>query len=285
MGLKPILEAASITSTFHKTSESTSVASSTIQREMQSIKKRHVLAIYAFLGFFIAYALRANLSVAIVDMARAESAQDIHPTTATTTASTTSTSNSQPAVTERSGDDEFNLTTATSTPPSTMTTVHYGDKKWSPILQGYILSSFFFGYIVTQLVSCNQIQQASSTPGRSHLSALFLIAGRLLDHQIWWTLIFRSGHRLLRLAESVHAVGHVHRAELCHRPPCGPGPCPRLRISGHALPVVQVGASIRAQSSRHVRLVRLLHRLGIRAQRRRRDWQDIQLASHLLRLW
>lgn len=34
------------------------------------IKKRHMLAIYAFFGFFFAYSLRANLSVAIVDMSK-----------------------------------------------------------------------------------------------------------------------------------------------------------------------------------------------------------------------
>lgn len=38
---------------------------------LASIKKRHVLAFYAFFGFFIAYTLRANLSVAIVDMSHA----------------------------------------------------------------------------------------------------------------------------------------------------------------------------------------------------------------------
>lgn len=37
---------------------------------LQSIRKRHVLAFYAFSGFFIAYTLRANLSVAIVDMSQ-----------------------------------------------------------------------------------------------------------------------------------------------------------------------------------------------------------------------
>ena len=34
------------------------------------IKKRHVLAIYAFFGFFVAYIMRANLSVAIVEMSK-----------------------------------------------------------------------------------------------------------------------------------------------------------------------------------------------------------------------
>ena len=35
-----------------------------------SIPKRYVLAIFAFFGFFFAYMLRANLSVAIVQMSR-----------------------------------------------------------------------------------------------------------------------------------------------------------------------------------------------------------------------
>jgi hypothetical protein len=36
----------------------------------KACKKRHILAFYSFAGFFLAYSLRANLSVAIVDMSK-----------------------------------------------------------------------------------------------------------------------------------------------------------------------------------------------------------------------
>ena len=36
----------------------------------ECLKKRHVLALYSFFGFFLAYSFRANLSVAIVDMSK-----------------------------------------------------------------------------------------------------------------------------------------------------------------------------------------------------------------------
>ena len=37
---------------------------------LQLIKKRYVLSFYAFFGFFVAFLMRANLSVAIVDMSK-----------------------------------------------------------------------------------------------------------------------------------------------------------------------------------------------------------------------
>ncbi len=37
---------------------------------LEKVPKRHILAIFAFFGFFFAYILRANLSVAIVQMSR-----------------------------------------------------------------------------------------------------------------------------------------------------------------------------------------------------------------------
>ena len=36
----------------------------------QLIQKRYVLSFYAFFGFFVAFMMRANLSVAIVDMGK-----------------------------------------------------------------------------------------------------------------------------------------------------------------------------------------------------------------------
>lgn len=69
-----------------------------------TFKTRHILTVYAFFGFFFAYSMRAQLSVAIVEMTK-HSRKNI-----------------------------------------TNTTV-----EWSPLLQGYILSSFFYGYIITQL--------------------------------------------------------------------------------------------------------------------------------------
>ena len=82
------------------------------------IKKRHVLTIYAFFGFFFAYAMRANLSVAIVDMSKSEAKAD-----------------------EMNVLAEDNLTKP----------IIRQSPEWSPILQGYVLSSFFYGYIFTQL--------------------------------------------------------------------------------------------------------------------------------------
>lgn len=73
---------------------------------LQSISKRHVLAFYAFLGFFIAYTLRANLSVAIVEMSQTNFHKIVthsatpEDTTSVNDQSTTSSANITSTITE-----------------------------------------------------------------------------------------------------------------------------------------------------------------------------------------
>ncbi|KAB0797493.1 hypothetical protein PPYR_08486 [Photinus pyralis] len=74
-------------------------------------RRRYVVAILTFFGFFNIYALRANLSIAIVAM----------------TAKT--------EVVQENG-----------------TVAFIREFDWDSKVQGYVLSSFFYGYIVTQLV-------------------------------------------------------------------------------------------------------------------------------------
>ncbi|VEN34668.1 unnamed protein product, partial [Callosobruchus maculatus] len=74
-------------------------------------KRRYVVALLAFLGFFNVYALRANLSIAIVAMTELKNY----------------TLENQTVITK----PEFD---------------------WSTQTQGYLLSSFFYGYITTQLI-------------------------------------------------------------------------------------------------------------------------------------
>ncbi|XP_044751573.1 vesicular glutamate transporter 1-like isoform X2 [Coccinella septempunctata] len=73
-------------------------------------RRRYVVAFMAFLGFFNVYALRANLSIAIVVMTE-----------------------NKPVLI---GND----------------TVYVREFDWDSKLQGYVLSSFFYGYITTQLL-------------------------------------------------------------------------------------------------------------------------------------
>lgn len=84
----------------------------------QSLPKRYLLALLAFFGFFFAYIYRADLSVAIVEMSAKDTDMDMIE-------------NTTGRVIARS--------------------IGKRNLKWSPVLQGYILSSFFYGYIVTQL--------------------------------------------------------------------------------------------------------------------------------------
>ncbi|XP_041361021.1 LOW QUALITY PROTEIN: uncharacterized protein LOC121377181 [Gigantopelta aegis] len=86
------------------------------------IKKRHVLTIWAFLGFFNVYCLRVNLSVALVAMVN------------NTDSSTNDTQN-----TECVG------------PNDTTTKNLSGEFPWNEETQGWVLGAFFYGCIITQI--------------------------------------------------------------------------------------------------------------------------------------
>lgn len=73
-------------------------------------RRRLVVALLAFFGFFNCYALRVNLSVAVVAM-------------------------TEPVETKLDNG----------------TTVFVPEFDWSPSVKGLVLSSFFYGYIITQL--------------------------------------------------------------------------------------------------------------------------------------
>lgn len=76
------------------------------------LPKRYMVAILSFLGFVNVYALRVNLSVALVAMVTSKTS--FHP----------------------------NGTEYIVSPP---------EFDWNPKLQGFLLSSFFYGYIITQI--------------------------------------------------------------------------------------------------------------------------------------
>ncbi|XP_067665281.1 sialin-like [Haliotis asinina] len=90
----------------------------------QFIQARHVLAIWAFLGFFVVYCLRVNLSVALVAM-----------------------------VNSTHTESDLNDSSECEAPGGfSNTTVHAtGEFNWDEQTQGLILGSFFYGYITTQV--------------------------------------------------------------------------------------------------------------------------------------
>lgn len=86
---------------------------------------RYNLAILAFFGFFVLYALRVNLSVALVDMVDSNTTSMINRTSKECAEHST-----------------------------TVKTLHnpMGKRyKWDAETQGWILGSFFYGYIITQI--------------------------------------------------------------------------------------------------------------------------------------
>uniref|UniRef100_L7MUI5 Sialin n=1 Tax=Xenopus tropicalis TaxID=8364 RepID=L7MUI5_XENTR len=86
---------------------------------------RYNLALMALLGFFMLYALRVNLSVALVDMVNSTSTPREN-----TTANICPDHTSAPAVLHNSTGQKYD---------------------WDANTQGWILGSFFYGYILTQI--------------------------------------------------------------------------------------------------------------------------------------
>ncbi|XP_054836407.1 sialin isoform X1 [Eublepharis macularius] len=86
---------------------------------------RYSLAVWAFFGFFLLYALRVNLSVALVDMVESNATL-----TKNTTSKTCVAHSSTPVVLRNTTGKKYD---------------------WSADTQGWILGSFFYGYIITQI--------------------------------------------------------------------------------------------------------------------------------------
>ncbi|XP_060594913.1 sialin-like [Ruditapes philippinarum] len=83
---------------------------------------RHSLAFLAFFGFVNVYCMRVNLSVAMVDMVKPQHKDD------------------QNSTSDECQDHNLNSTKT-----------NEGEFDWSTDLQDYILGSFFYGYILTQI--------------------------------------------------------------------------------------------------------------------------------------
>lgn len=110
-----------------ESSDSTPLLPSARQAEAAPVccSARYNLAVLAFFGFFVLYSLRVNLSVALVDMVDSNTTQT------------------------------NNRTSKECPEHSAPIKVHYnhtGKKyQWDAETQGWILGSFFYGYIVTQI--------------------------------------------------------------------------------------------------------------------------------------
>ncbi|XP_023610047.1 sialin isoform X5 [Myotis lucifugus] len=107
-----------------RTGSGTMIASSTSKTPV-CCSARYNLAVLAFFGFFILYALRVNLSVALVDMV------DSNTTLA---------------------NNRTSKECAEHSASMKVTHNHTGKRyKWDAETQGWILGSFFYGYIITQI--------------------------------------------------------------------------------------------------------------------------------------
>ncbi|KAJ8960944.1 hypothetical protein NQ318_020244 [Aromia moschata] len=160
-------------------------------------KRRYMVSIMACFGFFNVYAMRINLSIAIVDMTALKN------------------------ITLNNG-----------------TTISYREFDWDSTLQGYVLSSFFYGYITTQIIGGYLASKFGGrkifgagiavtglltlvTPLASNVSVYLLIAVRIVEgifegvsypstHEIWsrWAPPLERS-RLATIAFSGSYIGTV----------------------------------------------------------------------------
>ncbi|XP_074663225.1 sialin-like isoform X1 [Tubulanus polymorphus] len=95
--------------------------------------KRYLLAYIAFFGFLWSYAMRFNMSVAIVCMVKAP-----------TSPNESSSNDTQLTIAVNVDAERCGLTN------SSLQKMKDGEFDWDRKMQGYVLSSFFWGYIITQ---------------------------------------------------------------------------------------------------------------------------------------
>ncbi|XP_053950346.1 sialin isoform X2 [Anastrepha ludens] len=90
------------------------------------LKSRHIFGLMGFLGFAVVYAMRVNLSVAIVAMVN------------------------QTAI-PQSNSTSVDDTCPVPTPKNNTRPMKEGDFVWDEATQGLVLGSFFYGYVLTQV--------------------------------------------------------------------------------------------------------------------------------------
>lgn len=98
---------------------------------------RLILSVLSFLGFFVVYCLRVNLSVALVAMVNATYVKELESSTAGSDGNSTADGGLVEDLCEAASHNE--------------THTDSGDYNWDAKKQGVILAAFFYGYIITQI--------------------------------------------------------------------------------------------------------------------------------------
>ncbi|XP_031835533.1 putative inorganic phosphate cotransporter protein picot isoform X1 [Nomia melanderi] len=98
------------------------------RKRRRLLGSRHIVTFMLFLGMANAYVMRTNMSVAIVAMVNHTALRD---------------TDEHDVVTNECGYDH-NITAAAASHSD-------GDFPWDSTMQGYLLSSFFYGYVITQI--------------------------------------------------------------------------------------------------------------------------------------
>lgn len=145
---------------------------------------RHIMTFMLFLGMANAYVMRTNMSVAIVAM--------VNHTAIGKDPDVLDDECFSPEQTPTLSGTIVNTTSTTTPVPDTYHDEHDGDFVWDTDLQAYILSSFFYGYVVTQI--------PFGILAKKYGSLYFLGVGMLINsvfgllvpvaaNHSWWALI------------------------------------------------------------------------------------------------
>ncbi|CAF1327020.1 unnamed protein product [Adineta ricciae] len=130
---------------------------------------RYIIAIWAFFGFFCLYAMRVNLSVAIVAM-----------------------------VIPQSELNQSAMSCPVSSKNSTAPEKHY-DFDWSPQIEGAVLGAFFYGYLLMQVIGGNLAEKFGAKwifGGGILISGLLTLIAPIaahVDYRLFFIVRFLTG--------------------------------------------------------------------------------------------
>ncbi|XP_055339515.1 sialin-like [Paramacrobiotus metropolitanus] len=138
---------------------------------------RYAMSMLCFFGFFNLYALRVNLSVGIVAMVNRTAVAELNKATIPTTNASFFNSTASNIFANQSKMKNSDECPYPSADNSTKPGARGGDIVWTNKIQGMILSSFFWGYICTQLIG----GWLSSQLGAKHPFGFSIFASAILS--------------------------------------------------------------------------------------------------------
>ncbi|RWS12846.1 hypothetical protein B4U79_07937 [Dinothrombium tinctorium] len=147
------------------------ILTSSLPARKWSIQSRFVLVTFGFFGFFMLYALKIDLSVAIVSMVK--SSNSAHNGTRISTECLTANASQHSIINSN------------------------GEFSWSENTKSYVLGSFFWGYVLTQIPGGRLAEKF----GSKHLLGFGLVTASEVSIRTWSYVFY--------IASSSYTIGGI----------------------------------------------------------------------------